>query len=115
MRDIRGLVAQLCERMVKVIVLYHVFIHIMFRLMHPFCFISAALVGFLLAQTLSIQHSSGKKKKMKTYFIIISTLHCLFVLLFNDPVNSYHVLLYSKPGVCRGIPIFLIFAPKHRL
>ena len=24
-------------------------------------------------------------------------------------------LLYRKTGVCRGIPIFLIFAPKHRL
>ena len=24
-------------------------------------------------------------------------------------------LLYSKTGVCRGIPIFVIFAPKHRL
>ena len=24
-------------------------------------------------------------------------------------------LLYSKTGVRRGIPIFLIFAPKHRL
>ena len=24
-------------------------------------------------------------------------------------------LLYSKTGVCGGIPIFLIFAPKHRL
>ena len=24
-------------------------------------------------------------------------------------------LLFSKTGVCRGIPIFLIFAPKHRL
>ena len=24
-------------------------------------------------------------------------------------------LLHSKTGVCRGIPIFLIFAPKHRL
>ena len=24
-------------------------------------------------------------------------------------------LLYSNTGVCRGIPIFLIFAPKHRL
>ena len=23
--------------------------------------------------------------------------------------------LYSKTGVCGGIPIFLIFAPKHRL
>ena len=27
----------------------------------------------------------------------------------------YSRLLYSKSGVCRGIPIFLIFAPKHRL
>ena len=24
-------------------------------------------------------------------------------------------LLYSKTGVCMGIPVFLIFAPKHRL
>ena len=24
-------------------------------------------------------------------------------------------ILYRKTGVCRGIPIFLIFAPKHRL
>ena len=24
-------------------------------------------------------------------------------------------LLYRKTGVCRGIAIFLIFAPKHRL
>ena len=24
-------------------------------------------------------------------------------------------LLYSKTGVCRGIPIFLILVPKHRL
>ena len=24
-------------------------------------------------------------------------------------------ILYRKIGVCRGIPIFLIFAPKHRL
>ena len=23
-------------------------------------------------------------------------------------------LLYSKTGICRGIPICLIFAPKHR-
>ena len=23
--------------------------------------------------------------------------------------------IYSKTGVCRGIPFFLIFAPKHRL
>ena len=31
-------------------------------------------------------------------------------------INTPHTpLLYSKTGVCRGIPIFLIFAPKHRL
>ena len=24
-------------------------------------------------------------------------------------------LLYSKTGVCRGIPIFLIFALKHKI
>ena len=24
-------------------------------------------------------------------------------------------LLYSKTGVCRGIPTFLVFDPKHRL
>ena len=29
--------------------------------------------------------------------------------------DMYTPLLYSKTGVCRGIPIFLIFAPKHRL
>ena len=30
-------------------------------------------------------------------------------------ISPYTPLLYSKAGVCRGIPIFLIFAPKHRL
>ena len=30
-------------------------------------------------------------------------------------VPPYTPLLYRKTGVCRGIPIFLIFAPKHRL
>ena len=28
-------------------------------------------------------------------------------------VHPYTPLLYSKTGICRGIPIFLIFAPKH--
>ena len=31
----------------------------------------------------------------------------------NTPLNP--TFIYSKTGVCRGIPIFLIFAPKHRL
>ena len=30
-------------------------------------------------------------------------------------IPPYTPLLYNKTGVCRGIPIFLIFAPKHRL
>ena len=30
-------------------------------------------------------------------------------------IPPYTPLLYCKTGVCRGIPIFLIFAPKHRL
>ena len=30
-------------------------------------------------------------------------------------IPPYTPLLYSKTGVCRGIPIFLIFVPKHRL
>ena len=29
--------------------------------------------------------------------------------------QTWESLLYSKTGVCRGIPIFLIFTPKHRL
>ena len=29
--------------------------------------------------------------------------------------TPYTPLLYSKTGVCRGIPIFLIFDQKHRL
>ena len=27
----------------------------------------------------------------------------------------YTPLLWSKTGVCKGIPVFLIFSPKHRL
>ena len=30
-------------------------------------------------------------------------------------IPPYTPLLYSKTGVCSGIRIFLIFAPKHRL
>ena len=28
-------------------------------------------------------------------------------------IPLYTPLLYSKNGICRGIPIFLIFEPKH--
>ena len=56
--------------------------------------------------------------------------HCpvMVLLKFLRPANKTHQenmsvkcvppqtpLLYSKTGVCRGKPIFLIFAPKHRL
>ena len=30
-------------------------------------------------------------------------------------IPHYTLLLHRKTGVCRGIPIFLISAPKHRL
>ena len=30
-------------------------------------------------------------------------------------IPTHTPLLYSKTGVYRGIPIFLVFAPKHRL
>ena len=33
----------------------------------------------------------------------------------NVSVKCIPPLLYSKTGVCGGIPNFLIFAPKHRL
>ena len=29
--------------------------------------------------------------------------------------TSHTPFLHSKTGVCRGMPSFLIFAPKHRL
>ena len=29
-------------------------------------------------------------------------------------VYPLYITFFSKTGVCRGIPIFLIFAPKHR-
>ena len=35
------------------------------------------------------------------------------VRAMNTPLNP--TLFYSKTGVCRGIPISLSFAPKHRL
>ena len=35
--------------------------------------------------------------------------------MFVKQIPPYTPLLYSKNGVSRGIPIFRIFAPKHRL
>ena len=44
-------------------------------------------------------------------------LPCVFRDTFLKPVGRHTEipLLYSKTGVCRGIPIFLNFATKHRL
>ena len=47
--------------------------------------------------------------EMRNIYINTSGKH---VCLIHNP---YTPLLYSKTGVCRGIHIFLIFAPKHRL
>ena len=40
-----------------------------------------------------------------------------FITCHHENMSVYCItpLLYSKTWVCRGIPIFLIFAPKHRL
>ena len=35
--------------------------------------------------------------------------------MFMKCIPPHTPLLYGKTGVCRGITIFLIFAPKHRL
>ena len=41
---------------------------------------------------------------------IAITITCPLKLI--TPLNP---ILYSKTGVCRRVPIFLNFAPKHRL
>ena len=58
---------------------------------------------------------------LSIYFLFSFFLFFFFFLKKNISVytrleNILHTpLLYSKTGVCRGIPIFLIFAPKLRL
>ena len=53
--------------------------------------------------------------------LLLSTEHQLLILFIHQENMSVKCLLpqtpllYTKTGVCRGIPIFLIFAPKHRL
>ena len=44
----------------------------------------------------------------------------IFFLVHQENISvkfipSLNPTFYSKTGVCRGIPILLIFAPKHRL
>ena len=53
---------------------------------------------------LAILFSGGKVYLILFSGITIKINHCCVISLAQ----------YSKTGVCRGIPIFLIFAPKHR-
>ena len=46
-------------------------------------------------------------------FITLKKRHQEYMSMKSIPPHT--PLLYSKTGVYRGIPIFLIFAPKHRL
>ena len=52
------------------------------------------------------------------FIVVLKDDFCFFVHQENMSVKCLPPqtpLLYSKTGVRRGIPIFLIFAPKHRL
>ena len=50
------------------------------------------------------------------HYLALSGQEALFIRI-TCPCNTYPLIphFYSKAGVCRGIPIFLIFALKHRL
>ena len=50
--------------------------------------------------------------KHKTFFSMLKNHHANTYVIVKPP---YTPLLYSKIGVYRGIPYFLIFALKHRL
>ena len=55
-------------------------------------------------------------KGMCLYIFHFWLIGCFLVIRKTSPCNVYPLeLLFSKTGVCRGIPIFLIFTPKHRL
>ena len=61
-----------------------------------------------------------KRRKKKKYKMSLNYLKCSSKHYENMPMKNENIppstpLLYSKAGVCRGIPSFLIFAPKHRL
>ena len=45
-------------------------------------------------------------------FLIQNVSSGKHVRVMDTPLNP---TLYSKTGVCRGLPVFLIFAPEHRL
>ena len=63
---------------------------------------------------------SKKKKKRKSKYMTVECIKIHDCGMHQENVSakcipSHTPLLYSKTGVCRGIPISLIFAPKHRL
>ena len=79
-----------------------------------------------------LQHSRTRKKAdlliNKVYQVVIKGRNKIYITsvfkgfkythqenMSVKCIPPYTPLLYSKAGVCRGIPIFLIFAPKHRL
>ena len=62
------------------------------------------------------------KRNPRHHFCRSPSLHILRYIANHHQENMtvqcippYTPLLYSKTGVCRGISIFLIFAPKHIL
>ena len=58
---------------------------------------------------------------MSALFHILDIVMKYLITVFHQDsmsvkcVRPYTPLLYSKTGVRRGIPTFLIYAPKHRL
>ena len=64
---------------------------------------------------------AGVKPVSSLLLIRITCLYNIYSLIPHQENMSVYslppqiALLYSETGVCRGIPIFLIFAPKHRL
>ena len=56
---------------------------------------------------------NGKSVNVSLHFIVFSRRHQENMSVQCIPPQT--PLLCSKTGVCNGIPIFLNFAPKHRL
>ena len=74
----------------------------------------------LTQQTRDVRMTSDRRRShRRRYDVIMSScarwvyLRSILVSLGNHARET--PLLYSKTWVCRGIPIFLIFALKHRL
>ena len=71
--------------------------------------VSKKMNCYQTASGLMISHGKLWQGFITSPFLITSGKH---VRVMYTPLNP---TLYSKTGVCRGIPIFLIFAQKHRL